>query len=165
MTSRMRHLPPCNTYLGCPVNSVPKARPYATCYSILPNSADGTTSSPLHQQYWPNQVDDEQQGPGKRCPQEVVDVTTRTSRPLSQFQLANSSKSWHNKDLHLTSTITYKLEVGNFQATIRMLCSEDKPALKNTETLEVLKHYQAAQNRKPAYDFVGNTRFQPLQVS
>ena len=59
------------------------------------------------------------------------------------------------------------MEAFNFRAAIRLLYSEDNPAPNNTETLEALrvKHPPAAQDRKQAYDFVGNTRFQPLQVS
>ena len=74
------------------------------------------------------------------------------------------SKHQNNDDSHLATAITNKLEAGSFRAAIRLLCSEDKPALNNTETLETLraKHPPAAQDRKQAYDFVSNTRFQPL---
>ena len=87
--------------------------------------------------------------------------------PQSIPQRPTRSKPRNSEDSHLVTAITSKLEESNFRAAIRLLCSKDKPAPNNAETLEVLqaKHPPAAQDRKSAYDFVGNAPFQPLPVS
>ena len=55
-------------------------------------------------------------------------------------EVANTIEtSEQQKDSHLVAVITSKLKAGNFHAAIRLLCSEDKPASNNAETLEALQ--------------------------
>jgi len=68
---------------------------------------------------------------------------------------------------YLASTVASKLEEGNFKAAIRIICSEDKPALDTPETLAALKHKHppAPVDRRQPCDPDSSERFIALQVS
>ena len=87
------------------------------------------------------------------------------SRPRSKGQ--TRAEELPRTDARLAAAITSKLEAGNFRAAVRLLCSDDVPASPTAETLEALraKHSPAPCDRKPACQFIGNLRFQPLEVS
>src|SRR6218665_3288936 len=46
----------------------------------------------------------------------------------------------YDPDKFLASIVASKLEEGDFKSAIRLICSEDKPALDTPETLAALKH-------------------------
>jgi hypothetical protein len=73
----------------------------------------------------------------------------------------------HDPAKYLASTVASKLEEGNFKAAIRIICSEDKPALDTPETLAALqhKHPPAPVDRKTPCDPASSERFTALQVS
>ena len=77
------------------------------------------------------------------------------------------NKNPPDQDARLAPAITSKLEAGNFQAAVRLLCSDDVSAPTNAETLQALqdKHPSVPLDRKPACSPTENLRFQPLQVS
>ena len=60
-----------------------------------------------------------------------------------------------------------KLEDGNFKAALRLICSDDTPALDNQDTFQALldKHPQAPEDRKPFQDPKESSRFTPFQAS
>jgi len=68
---------------------------------------------------------------------------------------------------YLASAVASKLEEGNFKAAIRLICSEDKPALDTPETLAALrlKHPPAPVDRRTPCDPNSSERFIALQVS
>ena len=67
----------------------------------------------------------------------------------------------------MAAAVRAKLEAGNFKAALRILCSEEAPALADQNTIQALrnKHPGPAPNRRSLIDPSGNTRFTPLQVS
>ena len=66
----------------------------------------------------------------------------------------------------LAASVSSKIEDGNFKAAVQMLCSEDKPARVNDETVVALrlKHPPPPMDRKKVTD-PNTDDFQPLVVS
>ena len=89
------------------------------------------------------------------------------AKSIAEPHLRRSSHNPKSDDLKLAATVTSKIEVGNFRAAIRLICSEDKPAPSTADTYEALKkkHPPAPDDRREPCDPTGNSRFQALQVS
>src|SRR6218665_4024977 len=67
------------------------------------------------------------------------------TRVVTKAELESTSnrKTRVNKydpEKFLASIVASKLEEGDFKSAIRLICSEDKPALDTPETLAALKH-------------------------
>ena len=77
----------------------------------------------------------------------------------------NKRNTW-GQDTRLVAAITSKLEAGNFQAAVCLLCSDDGRAPTNAKTLKALrtKHPPAPHDRKPTPSPIRSARFEPLQV-
>src|SRR6218665_1209654 len=68
-------------------------------------------------------------GPSHLMKAELESTSTRKSRV-----------NIYDPDKFLASIVASKLEEGDFKSAIRLICSEDKPALDTPETLAPLKH-------------------------
>ena len=73
----------------------------------------------------------------------------------------------NQSDNKLAAAVISKLEAGNFREAIRIICSDDKPAVDNAVTYAAWQdtHPAPPDNHRPFCNSPGNTRFQPLQIS
>src|SRR6218665_103523 len=88
----------------------------------------------------------------------------------TELESTSNRKPTDNKydpDKFLASIVASKLEEGNFKSAIRLICSEDKPALDTPETLVALihNHPSAPIDRRTPCDTNSSERFAALQVS
>ena len=102
------------------------------------------------------------------CQNQSEKEQTETSAILSTNALQHGTMTTNKttEDHKLAQAVTSKLEAGNFKYAIRIISSNEAPALANEDTLKALqsKHPGPAANRRTSFDPNNNSRFEPLQV-
>ena len=98
-------------------------------------------------------------------------IKKRTCNFSDQWDIDNGCPAWQDSNSHrrrsdeskLADAVSAKIEDGNLRAAIRILCSDDTPAVESMENLEKLitKHPSAPDDTRSASPLLSN----PLQMS
>lgn len=91
---------------------------------------------------------------------------TEQSQEVSRRRRTNVKRDADSDTMRIAAA-REKLEAGNFKAAVRILCSDDKPAPVNADTLNALraKHPPAPHDRSTTLPDVHDSFYYPLQVS
>jgi len=86
---------------------------------------------------------------------------------VSAQQTRNVATRKTTDQSRLAAAVTSKLEAGNFEAAIRLICSDDTPAADTLNALEALetKHPGPGPDRRPPCDPQDNSHFTPVRIS